>query len=150
MDPYACLLWRMCSAWSRLKVIGHYVSDILFISLFISCISRDLNKGLVFWDCSVMVVLHCINVYSHSATPHICGKITGKWIIFVWCKIMHFEILFYVIRVFNIINVPCSKLVHIYPNNCTAIKRQLFINIWLSSYMFGSTDGYLQGIGYWR
>jgi hypothetical protein len=50
-------------------------------------------------------------------------------------------------RKYNIIRVPCSHLPHnIYSNNCTKIKRQYFVNIFL---LHGSAyNENLQGSGY--
>jgi hypothetical protein len=112
----------------RLEVVWHDVSDVLFIWLFIELCFLRLKKGLVFlWDCSLMNVLHCINVYSHSATPHMCGKMAVK--MNNPCLVVPFEISVYVICMFDI-HVPCSKftLSELLHNN---IKRQLFTNMTL-------------------
>jgi hypothetical protein len=51
------------------------------------------------------------------------------------------------IAIFNIVHIPCSQLdQNMYSNNCTAIKRQYFINMCHSCYMFRPAKSILKEV----
>jgi len=100
----------------------------------------------------MMNVLHCINVYSHSATLNMCGKMAVK--MNNLCLVMPFEISVYVTCMFDI-HVPCSKFTSFIRTTAQQRKKTivckyvtLLLHVWV--YKWPSSGYRLSEVRQWN